>query len=78
MSTPMTPVSFEHDIKPLFRESDRQAMIDMFDLWQYQDVCDNAQDIQSVLATGSMPCDGAWPDAQVAQFERWVSGGMAP
>ena len=78
MSTPATTVSFEDDIKPLFRESDRQAMMKKFDLWQYQDVRRHAQAIQTALTSGDMPCDGAWPDTQIALFQRWVSDGMAP
>jgi hypothetical protein len=71
-------VSFEDDIKPLFRDSDRQAMMREFDLWEYQDVRNNAEAIQTAVTTGDMPCDGPWPDSQVALFQRWVSDGMAP
>jgi hypothetical protein len=28
------------------------------------------------LQAGSMPCDGAWPAAQVAVFAKWVAVGM--
>jgi hypothetical protein len=70
-------VSFERDIKPLFRERDRESMKSHFDLWSYEDVRDNAQPILQVLRGGSMPCDGAWPDAQVDLFERWANEGMA-
>ena len=31
-------MSFETDIKPLFREQDRTAMLGRFDLWNYDDV----------------------------------------
>ena len=47
-----------------------------FDLWDYQDVCTYAQDILERLEDGSMPCDGEWPEEQIAQFRRWVEGGM--
>jgi hypothetical protein len=72
-------VSFEQDIKPLFRERDRDSMLRVsdFDLWSYEDVRNNAQPILQVLRGGSMPCDGAWPEAQVDLFERWTSEGMA-
>ena len=30
------------------------------------------------LKAGTMPCDGAWPKAQVDLFDRWVTGGKAP
>ena len=67
--------SFENDIKPLFRESDRAAMLAVFDLWSYDDVAENADAILERLRNGTMPCDGAWPDEQVAVFESWVEDG---
>jgi hypothetical protein len=69
--------SFERDIKPLFRERDRESMRSHFDLWSYEDVRDNSGPILQVLRGGSMPCDGAWPEAQVDLFERWTDEGMA-
>ncbi|HEX9134585.1 MAG TPA: hypothetical protein VF844_20030 [Ktedonobacteraceae bacterium] len=30
--------SFARDIRPLFRESDRESMVFAFDLWDYNDV----------------------------------------
>lgn len=65
-------VSFETDVKPLFRESDREAMKWSFDLWSYGDVKTNAEAILERLAAGTMPCDGPWPTQQVAIFRRWV------
>jgi hypothetical protein len=70
-------VSFEQEIRPLFRERDRESMRSHFDLWSYEDVRENAEPILQVLRTGSMPCDGAWPDEQVDLFERWTASGMA-
>jgi hypothetical protein len=70
-------VSFEQDIRPLFRERDRESMKSHFDLWSYEDVRDKAEPILEVLKGGSMPCDGAWPEAQVDLFERWTDDGMA-
>jgi hypothetical protein len=69
-------VSFEQDIKPLFRERDRGSMMSHFDLWSYEDVRDNAGPILQVLRGGSMPCDGAWPQERVDTFERWTHDGM--
>ena len=68
-------MSFETDIKPLFRERDRGSMQSHFDLWSYDDVSEHADAILSTLRAGTMPCDGAWPDAQVDLFERWVTEG---
>ncbi len=72
------PVSFEIDVKPLFRERDRSSMEFAFDLWSADDVSENADAILDRLKAGTMPCDGAWPQAQVDLFARWVAGGKAP
>jgi hypothetical protein len=71
-------LSFERDVKPLFRERDRGAMqgVANFDLWARDDVAEHSQDILRRLEDGSMPCDQAWPDEQVAIFRRWVDAGM--
>jgi hypothetical protein len=71
------PVSFENDIKPLFREEDRSAMSFAFDLWSYADVSDHADAILGVLEQGSMPCDGAWGADRVEEFRSWVKEGKA-
>jgi hypothetical protein len=72
-----SPVGFESDIRPLFRESDRAAMRRAFDLWSYDDVVAHGQPIAGRLRNGSMPCDGARPTAQVSLFERWLEQGAA-
>jgi hypothetical protein len=69
------PISFERQIQPLFREGDRQAMSWAFDLWSHEDVTQNSDAILGRLRNGTMPCDGAWPDEQVAVFEDWVAAG---
>ena len=38
-------LSFARDIRPLFRESDRDSMAFAFDLWDYKDVSTHAEDI---------------------------------
>jgi len=73
-----TPVSFEAQVKPLFRERDRESMEFAFDLWSHDDVSEYADAILGRLQEGTMPCDGAWPRAQVDLFESWVSSGKAP
>ena len=50
------PVSFETDIKPLFRDRDRGSMQSQFDLWSYDDVKRNAHAILERVGNGSMPC----------------------
>jgi hypothetical protein len=69
------PPSFETDIKPLFRPMDRESMQRDFDLWSHDDVSQHADAILDRLQAGSMPCDGAWPDARVELFRRWAEGG---
>jgi hypothetical protein len=67
--------SYAADIKPLFRERDRGAMLSHFDLWSYDSVAQNRDAILAQLADGSMPCDGPWPAGQVELFRRWVAEG---
>jgi hypothetical protein len=69
------PVSFETDVKPMFRELDRRSMQSAFDLWSYADVSQHADAILAQLRSGGMPCDGAWPQAQVDLFQRWSETG---
>jgi hypothetical protein len=69
------PPGFEAHIKPMFRESDREAMQRAFDLWSYGDVSRHAEAILARLREGSMPCDGAWPPAQTDLFQDWVESG---
>jgi hypothetical protein len=76
MTTQDSPPSFARDIRPLFRESDRESMDFAFDLWDYHDVSAHAEDILERLTEGTMPCDEEWPEEQVARFRRWVEAGM--
>ncbi len=73
-----TALSFERDIKPLFRESDRTAMSKAFDLWSPTDVAAHGDAIAARLREGSMPCDGPWPAGQVETFTKWLDGGAQP
>jgi hypothetical protein len=76
VSASAEPISFEQDIKPLFRERDRESMKQAFDLWSRDDVARSSEAILGRLRDGTMPCDGAWPEEQVAAFQRWVDAGM--
>jgi hypothetical protein len=69
-------ISFDSDIKPLFREKDRDSMRGAFDLWSCTDVQTHAAAIAGRLKNGSMPCDGGWPQDRIALFDRWVELGM--
>ena len=71
-------LSFERDIKPLFRDSDRAAMSKAFDLWSPTDVAAHGDAIAARLRTGSMPCDGPWPAEQVGTLTRWLDAGAEP
>jgi hypothetical protein len=68
-------ISFEQHIKPLFRDSDRQSMEFAFDLWSRDEVAQNSDAILERLRDGTMPCDGAWPEEQIAVFQSWVDAG---
>ena len=75
---PAATVGFGRDIRPLFRESDRRAMIKAFDLWSYDDVKAHEDAIAARLADGSMPCDGPWPAEDVERFRQWMREGSQP
>ncbi len=49
-----------------------------FDLWSFEDVGSRAAEILARLRDGSMPCDGAWPAANIEVFQRWASTGQQP
>jgi exonuclease VII small subunit len=69
-------VTYEADIKPLFRSRDVGAMKRYgLDLSKYQDVVAQADNILTRLEAGDMPCDGAWPPEKVALFAQWISDG---
>ena len=75
MTDSTEPVSFETDVRPMFRERDRESMEFAFDLWSHDDVSENADAILDRIKAGTMPCDGAWLPAQLELFERWVANG---
>jgi CDGSH-type Zn-finger protein/truncated hemoglobin YjbI len=74
---PDVQLSFAAHIQPLFRPKDRMSMKFVFDLWSHEDVSRYADAIAARLRQGSMPCDGAWPAAQIEVFERWAAAGKA-
>ena len=73
-------ISFARDIRPLFRDSDIQSMIQArrLDLSNYDQVNAKADLILSKLEDGDMPCDGAWPEKDVETFRRWINDGKLP
>ena len=72
------PLSFERDIRPLFRDKDRTSMLRAFDLWSHADVVTHQDAILDQIRRGTMPCDGAWPPEQTAELARWIAGGSQP
>lgn len=78
MSDQQAGPSFERDIRPLFRDKDRQRMEWAFDLWRFEDVRDNARPILERVEDGDMPCDESWPQERIETFRSWMQGGMAP
>jgi hypothetical protein len=71
-------LSFEKDIKPLFREKDRLDMEYVFDLWKYEDVKEEAENISNRLNDQTMPCDAPWPTEQIQKIREWIDGGCQP
>ena len=73
-------VSYQTDIKDLFREKHRNVMLNKrhFDLWLYDDVVKWADKIKDQVENGDMPCDRAWPDERVALFDQWITDGKLP
>src|SRR5258706_8400895 len=58
-----------------FRERDRAANLDFFDLWSFDDVRANVDAILAAVRAGSMPCDMPWSDEKVDLLERWLDKG---
>jgi hypothetical protein len=76
--SPNHAVSFEADIKPLFRERDILAMGFIIDLASYDDIRENSTLVLQRLVDGTMPCDDPWPAERIALMRDWIDGGMAP
>ncbi len=51
-------------------------MLSAFDLFDYEDVAENADAIVGSLRSGQMPCDGAWPASRVDKLQQWIDTGM--
>ena len=75
---PAAPLSFERDIRPLFRDKDRASMLRAFDLWSVADVVAHQDAILAQVRGGHMPCDGAWPEQNVSLLAAWVGQGSPP
>jgi hypothetical protein len=78
--------SFEADIRPLFTDRDINGMMKAFNLAHYDDVKKNAAAIYDRLrgvGGAVMPPppprgEGAWPQARIELFAKWMSEGFQP
>jgi hypothetical protein len=70
-------LSFERDVRPLFREKDRDSMRKAFGLWSHSDVQAHQDAILAQLRNGTMPCDGRWAPERVATFDTLDRGRFA-
>lgn len=78
-------VSFERDIKPLFRQVDIDHMSGFDVLLDDYDYMSNAQNAHAVLQflkgarQPQMPPGGPfWSDEQLGLLSRWIEGGYQP
>ena len=74
-ATPMQSISFEDDVKRLFRARDRESMEFELDVWSLDYVSVHADEILARVRSGTMPCDGAWPEERVDTFQSWIDAG---
>ncbi|MGW0788612.1 hypothetical protein ACWD04_10230 [Streptomyces sp. NPDC002911] len=70
-----TPV-FELHIRPMFRAIDRTHMAFLCDLWDYDAVVAQAENILARLEDDMPPTatGGLWPAEWIALFKRWKDG----
>jgi hypothetical protein len=61
-------VSFEQDVLMPFGAEVVESMAFAFDLSSYEESASMRRRFYSRLADGTMPCDGAWAEADVALF----------
>lgn len=61
-------ISYETDVKPLFRELDRRSMLRRM-------APNNARAILDEVEHGRMPCDNPWPQKWVDRFRQWIADG---
>lgn len=71
------PVRFETHIRPLMRVIDRDNMLWRLDLWSYDDVRTNADEILQRLQVDMPPQSygGLWPEEWITLFQRWKNEG---
>ena len=82
------PLYYEIHIRPMFREIDREHMLQMFsiDLWDYDYVKSHLVQLKGYITAAPSPNDprgvmpptdsgGPWPAEWIATFLRWIDEG---
>ena len=67
---------WEIHILPMFRLIDHDHMTSFFDLFDYDAVVENKDDISDALTSKAMPplaTGGPWPEEWIALYGRWVA-----
>ena len=80
------PTSFRTDILPLFTKQDIHAMSKAFNLGSYDDVKAHAAAIYdrirgiggAVMPPPPPKGEGAWPQARIELFAKWMADGYQP
>jgi hypothetical protein len=86
MADNTVPLYFEIHVRPMFREIDREHMLDRFDLWDAQSVRDHLPQLKRWITAAPTvndpravmpPTDsgGPWPAEWIATFLRWIDEG---
>ncbi len=66
-----------HDpIQGYFTDEDIAHMEFLFDLSDYEEARDHAEEIYKSVAEGWMPPDEPWPEERVACFKKWMDAGF--
>ena len=72
-----TPI-FELHILPMIRATDREHMRFAFDLWDYDQLVQNAEAVADRAAVDMPPVHsgGPWPEEWIQLFRRWMTSGF--
>jgi hypothetical protein len=78
---PPSPLTYSHDIRPLFRANDIACMDPRgkkLDDPTWMCVPANAQLVYAAVSAGRMPPDGRWSPDKVTLFKQWMDDGYNP
>jgi molybdenum cofactor biosynthesis MoaF-like protein len=78
---PAETLTYAHDIRPLFRDTDIACMRPRGKLlddptWMCKPA--NARQVLNAVKAGRMPPDTRWPPERVALFKQWIDQGLNP